>query len=182
MRRKWKRIAAELPPSDAVPKKAQPARAALFCFRRASEGGQASFVLLFLHLRLPSQAFGLAPADLFGRDALDFRQLLLRQFHCPALFACTKPLFAQMTVVEALLGRLVVVFVNRSEEIGNSLGHVQIVGDPQDDLRGDNGCIHIQGCRCTCCPCRARDTILFDSLPVPFAVCAGGCRSGRGRH
>ena len=44
-----------------------------------------------------------------------------------------------MTVVEALLGRLVVVFVNRSEEIGNSLGHVQIVGDPQDDLRGDTG-------------------------------------------
>lgn len=121
------------------PKKRSPQGLRFFCFRRASEGGQASFVLLFLHLRLPSQAFGLAPADLFGRDALDFRQLLLRQFHCPALFACTKPLFAQMTVVEALLGRLVVVFVNRSEEIGNSLGHVQIVGDPQDDLRGDTG-------------------------------------------
>ena len=94
-----------------------------------------SFVLLFLLLRLPGQAFGLAPADLVGRDALDFRQFRLRQFHCLALFACTKPLFAQVTVVEPLLSRPVVVFVNRSEEIGNSLGYVQIVGDPQDDLR-----------------------------------------------
>ena len=117
------------------PKKRSPQGLRFFCFRRASKGGQASFVLLFLHLRLPSQAFGLAPADLFGRDALDFRQFRLRQFHCLALFACTKPLFAQVTVVEPLLSRPVVVFVNRSEEIGNSLGYVQIVGDPQDDLR-----------------------------------------------
>ena len=117
------------------PKKSATRKGCAFLFQAGVGRRSSSFVLLFLLLRLPGQAFGLAPADLVGRDALDFRQFRLRQFHCLALFACTKPLFAQVTVVEPLLSRPVVVFVNRSEEIGNSLGYVQIVGDPQDDLR-----------------------------------------------